>query len=426
MVVVAVGHHAQEDDVAFAALEDAGVAAGELAPRQLHRVAARAHLLVDQLRLFRPEQRHHAERAPGHLRVAQDGLDLGHDAVGLGRVVALGRAVAAGNVDVDQRRVEPFRGARHPHRLDEILVEHAVAVGDDWLHAAEMLAQHDLGGREHRRGDVVQRHVGRQHGLERLAGQEAPAQVADLRARHECGFGRHLLVVADHQDLLAAQDRRQRPQIGLAGLVDDHEIKSAERRRQRFRHPRVAHDPARHRGLGVDHGLLRIAPVARGVHAGALAELADRGAVGFECAQHVRPGVLARGQPGRLRHQLLVQARQRRFQFAPARRQGAHLVTRVDAVEVAAQARPGPGFKPARREYRVVAGIVLGHARHPRRQARGAAGGNRRRERQHFLEVVRQRLDPGQFAEQRGVAALQRAGRQLGVAEIVFEQRAQA
>ena len=192
---------------------------------------------VDVLGLFRPEQGHDAERAAGKLLVREEASISAGDELRLGPVdvLLLSRMAAGTNTSTSggSMRSDCLRNAK---RLDEAVVE-AVAVRDDGRHAAEVLTQHHLLGREDGGGQVIERLLRRQLGRVGLVGQEAVPQFLDAGGGDEAAVRRDLLVVADHQDLLAAQHRRQRPQVRLARFVHDHQVEGFRGRAGRSRTP---------------------------------------------------------------------------------------------------------------------------------------------------------------------------------------------
>jgi hypothetical protein len=67
----------------------------------------------------------------------------------------------------------------------------------------------------------------------------------DLRVLDEGERGAHLLVVADNQDLFAAQQGREFLDIRLRGFVHDDEVEGPNLARQLFGDAPGRHDPAR-------------------------------------------------------------------------------------------------------------------------------------------------------------------------------------
>jgi hypothetical protein len=84
-----------------------------------------------------------------------------------------------------------------------------------------------------------------EQGAERHVLEEAVLEAVELRGLDEGRRRAHLLVVADHKDLLAAQKRRQLADVRLRGFIHDHEVEGAEPAGQLLRHAPRRHDPAR-------------------------------------------------------------------------------------------------------------------------------------------------------------------------------------
>ena len=219
-----VGDHRQEHDVALRALEGRAVAAQD-------RVALH-HFLADGLRelganqvcLLGADQGDDPDRALLHVGPGRERRDLVDDHVGLRLVdLPVPRSRAVRQVDVHERRVQSLGGRRYPQRQHLLGVElHGEA--DDRLDAAEVLLQHQPLVGEHRPHQVVDALAGLQQAVEREAAEVVVTELADLLLRNE-GCGRaHLPVVAHHDDLLPAQQRRQLGDVGLRRLVDDDQL----------------------------------------------------------------------------------------------------------------------------------------------------------------------------------------------------------
>src|SRR5690606_567779 len=104
---------------------------------------------------------------------AQDGLDFPSDELGLHPVDIIGVSYTLFYIDIHERWVDAFRYLRHAQRANLVLVERLVAVGDDGLYTSEMLGEHHTLGGEYRRGDIVERLLGRKVSTIGLVGQEA-------------------------------------------------------------------------------------------------------------------------------------------------------------------------------------------------------------------------------------------------------------
>ncbi len=99
-------------------------------------------------RLFGAEERDHSNRPSGKTFILQYLCDFVCDSLGLAIVSIMRIANTTLYIDVDQRRLNPFRGSGDTQWQDLILVEGPIGVGDDGRDTSEMLAQHDLVGRK--------------------------------------------------------------------------------------------------------------------------------------------------------------------------------------------------------------------------------------------------------------------------------------
>ncbi len=160
-----------------------------------------------------------------------------------------------------------------------------------------MLPQHDVGRRIHPHSELVQRLLRRHLVTVGLLGEEALLELLDSLRGNESRIGRYLFVVPDHQDLLAPQDGRKRPQVGLTRLIDDHQVERADLGRYRLGDPGMTHDPARHGAGGIEHRFPGIPPITGGIGARALTDSADGRRIAGERLQQLWRRVAFRREP---------------------------------------------------------------------------------------------------------------------------------
>ena len=104
--------------------------------------------LPDPQGLLFTKQRNDADAAMLQLRVAGTAHDVTNNVVNF-LFVDIALAMAIGNQDILQRRVDALGCPRQAQWIDLIVVEFAPRVLDDGCHAAEMFAQHHAAAGEH-------------------------------------------------------------------------------------------------------------------------------------------------------------------------------------------------------------------------------------------------------------------------------------
>lgn len=258
-----------------------------------------------------------------------------------------------------------------------------------------------------------------------LVRQKSVLELLDDGRRHEATVRRHLLVVTHHENLLATQDGRQRPEVRLARLVHDDQVEATKVGGQRLGHLGVAHHPARNRALRVVHRLLCVPTVPDGIRAGALADAANSGAIGFERGQDLRRCAELGREPCSLRDQVHIEACQTSLQVAASGRECRQLLARLDAVQVCLHAGPVPGVAPADREDNVLTGGRDGLLPHSRGDARRARALQTVRKLVDATQVVRERLHAANFRNQLRVVGHDALHRDLGVTEFGLDEAAQ-
>ncbi len=247
-----------------------------------------------------------------------------------------------------------------------------------------MLLEHDELVGEHDLGEVVQRRAGQQKRLEMLAFEEAVLEAVDLGVLDERRRRADLLVVADHQHLASAQQRRHLADVGLRGLVHDDEVEGAELSRQLLGDAPGRHDPAGDRAIALRHRGARVAPVPDGAFAGAPAGppqgRREHHQGGADRARHRARERVERPLP----HQPLEGARAVALEADPFARQRLEPVAPLDPSQITLGRGPVPGEAPIGGNQGVGA-IACGLGQQPARPCgssrlpqHGAHGGDRR------------------------------------------------
>ena len=310
------GHHAQEHDVALLALERAGIATADLELGNSLFTQLLGQHLHDLLRLLGAQQRDHADAASSDLRQGDQAANFLDDHLGFAKV-ELAFLLPVHHQQIHQRRVKTLSHQRQAQRFEFVVVELSLGVFDDRRHTAKMLAQHGAALGKYHFEQVIQRTLGRHQGpiQAHLIAQKARHHVLHALFFHADTIGRYLFVIAHHQHFFRPQQRRQCTEIRLRRFVDNHQVKGTVLRGQAFANAVMRHDPARDgrdRHIGRQSRILTITP---GAYAGALADLADCGAVQLKGCPDTRRGVFRQPQPGSFDHRILIKTRQTQLQL---------------------------------------------------------------------------------------------------------------
>ena len=268
------------------------------------------------MRLLGAQQRDHADAASSDLRQGDQAANFLDDHLGFAKV-ELAFLLPVHHQQIHQRRVKTLSHQRQAQRFEFVVVELSLGVFDDRRHTAKMLAQHGAALGKYHFEQVIQRTLGRHQGpiQAHLIAQKARHHVLHALFFHADTIGRYLFVIAHHQHFFRPQQRRQCTEIRLRRFVDNHQVKGTVLRGQAFANAVMRHDPARDgrdRHIGRQSRILTITP---GAYAGALADLADCGAVQLKGCPDTRRGVFRQPQPGSFDHRILIKTRQTQLQL---------------------------------------------------------------------------------------------------------------